>query len=229
MSIAIDLTKKIELSLEKAGVVNVPVLEVRLAVDESGSMQDEYRDGLVDAIIDRFIVAAMKFDDNQSLDVAFFSSNLRPAPNANIKDVGTYIKNKFPNRNWGGTNYAPVVSHFGNLYTSASKPGIFKSLFGGSKPSSEAGIVKKTGYCAVITDGDNSDRKQFEDIISRTNGDTYFEFIAIGTDITPGYLGGIAKTYKHVGFTHIKSPKTISDQDFYDALINPKFVEWFGA
>lgn len=99
--LVLDLNKKITLSLEKAGVVEVPKLEVRLAVDESGSMQDEYEAGLVDAIINRFIVAAMKFDDNKSLDVAFFSNDITDAPAALESDIGTYLKTKGGRRNWG--------------------------------------------------------------------------------------------------------------------------------
>ena len=218
----LDLNKKIELSLEKAGVVNVPKLEVRLAVDESGSMQDEYAAGLVDAIIDRFIVAAMKFDDNQSLDVAFFSNGLRDAPAALAEDVGSYLRRKGGRHNWGGTNYAPIIEHF-ETRVAPPKKGLFG--IGGGQPE---GTSKYRGYCAVITDGDNSDKSYFERQLNATSGDTYYEFIAIGTDIHPGYLTAIAERYKNVGFTHIVSPRTITDQEFYDALINTKFVEWIG-
>lgn len=222
MSLVLDLNKKIELSLEKAGIVNVPSLEVRLAVDESGSMQDEYAAGLVDAIINRFIVAAMKFDDNQSLDVAFFNDRIREAPAALPEDVGSYLSKKFPNRRWGGTSYAPIIRQF-ETRVAAPKKGLF-GLGGGQAE----GTSKYRGYCATITDGDNSDKSDFERELSKTSGDTYFEFIAIGTDIHPAYLTRIAEKYKNVGFTHIKSPKTISDQEFYDALINTKFVAWLG-
>ena len=226
MTLTLDLTKKIELSLEKAGIVNVPRLEVRLAVDESGSMQDEYRDGLVDAIIDRFIVAAMKFDDNQSLDVAFFNDSIREAPSALAEDVGSYIARKFPRRQWGGTSYAPIVTMF---ETRQAEPVVTKGLFGLGGGSKQAdGTSKYRGYVAVITDGDNMDKATFERAMDRTSGDTYFEFIAIGTDIHPRYLTEIANRYSNVGFTHIKSPKTIGDQEFYDALINDKLVAWLG-
>lgn len=222
MSLVLDLNKSIQLSLDKAGVVNVPELEVRLAVDESGSMQDEYQAGLVDAFIDRFIVAAMKFDDNGSLDMAFFNDRLRTAPAAVESDVGSYIARKFPNRKWGGTNYAPIVDHFETRVAAPTK-----GLFGiGNKQA--AGTSKFRGYCATVTDGDNYDKSDFESALAGTSGDTFFEFIAIGTDIYPDYLTRIASKYNHVGFTHIKAPKTISDQAFYDALINPKLVAWIG-
>lgn len=223
MSLTLDLTKKIELSLEKAGVVNVPKLEVRLAVDESGSMQDEYQAGLVDAIINRFIVAGMKFDDNKSLDIAFFNDRIREAPSALEEDVGTYLSKKFPRRQWGGTAYAPIIEQFETRQTEPKK-GLF-GMGGGQA----AGTSKFRGYCAVITDGDNSDKPQFERALAKTSGDTYYEFIAIGTDIRPQYLTELTKQYKHVGFSHVKSPKTISDQEFYDTLINEKFVAWINA
>lgn len=222
MSLVLDLNKKIELSLEKKGVVDVPKLEVRLAVDESGSMQDEYAAGLVDAIIDRFIVAAMKFDDNKSLDVAFFSNNLREAPSALEEDVGSYLSRKFPNRKWGGTSYAPIVEHF-ETRVAPPKKGLF-GLGGGQAD----GTSQYRGYCAVITDGANDDSSAFERALRDTSGDTYFEFIAIGTDISPRYLTQITAQYEHTGFSHVVSPKTISDQDFYDTLINDKFVKWIG-
>lgn len=229
MSIVLDLTKKIELSLEKKGIVNPPKMEVALSVDKSGSMQDEYEDGLVAAIIDRFIVAGLKFDDNGQLDVSFYNNSLVETPTATSSDVGNYLQTKASKLKnwWGGTQIAPIIEHYGRINEVQEKKS--GGIFGMFKKNTETQVLEKTmkRYVGVITDGDNTDKSDFERLIKNLDGSVYFEFIAIGMDIRPNYLTGIAKNNPYIGFTHIPYPKKISDQEFYDALINDKFVNWF--
>ncbi len=218
MTIQIDLVKKFELNLQKAGLVDLPVLEVRLALDHSGSMMDEYRDGLVDRFIELFIPAAMKFDDNQSLDVGFFHSGWVEAPSALPADAGNYLATKKPNVDWGGTNYAQIIE---NTETKLSSGGFFSKFSGGTS--------KYRGYTAIITDGDSNDHSLFERRLDATSGDTFFEFIAIGTDIRPEYLTGVCQRYPHTNFSHIRDPKNTTDDQFYEFLCNQKFVTWAKA
>lgn len=235
MSINLDLNKKTELltlNLSKAGVLNIPTMEVRLAIDKSGSMDDEFRTGLVDRTVDLFLAAGLKFDDNGSLDVGFFNNDFHSAPTALAEDAGRYLK-KARQSAGGGTSYAPIIENFEtklNLNASgqpaSEKKGIFGSLFGAKKDSMPAGECKYRAYTGIITDGDNSDKGQFERALNNTSGDTFFQFIAIGTDIHPDYLTRLADKYKHVSFIHIKHPKQTTDEQFYEALCNAKLAAW---
>lgn len=235
MTLSLDLSKKTELltlNLEKVGVLNIPIMEARLAIDKSGSMDDEFRTGLVDRTVDLFLAAALKFDDNGELDVGFFNNDFHEAPVAVAEDAGKYLK-KARQSAGGGTSYAPIIENFETrLDVNASgqpapqKRGIFGSLFGSKQAALPEGVSKYRAYTGIITDGDNADKGSFERALSATSGDTFFQFIAIGTDIRPDYLRDLAERYEHVSFIHIKDPKRTSDEEFYAALCHDKLAKW---
>lgn len=236
--LSLDLTKKTELltlNLAKSGVLEIPVMEVRLAIDKSGSMDDEFRGGLVDRTVDLFLAAGLKFDDNGQLDVGFFNGEFEEAPTAVASDAGQYLK-KAKQRAGGGTCYGPIIENFETrrdltLAEAApvEKKGFFGSLFGKSAPApapAVGGVSKYRAYTGIITDGDNADKGAFERALKATSGDTFYQFIAIGTDIRPTYLTEIAAKYKHVSFIHIRDPKRTTDEEFYEALCNEKLAAW---
>lgn len=235
MNISLDLTKKTELltlNLTKAGVLSIPTMEVRLAIDKSGSMDDEFRTGLVDRTVDLFLAAGLKFDDNATLDVGFFNQQFHEAPSAVAEDAGRYLK-KAKQSASGGTCYAPIIENFETkLDRNASgqaapeKKGVFASLFGKKTEALVEGTCKYRAYTGIITDGDNSDKGAFERALANTSGDTFFQFIAIGTDIRPEYLTELAAKHKHVSFIHVRDPQRTTDEEFYEALCNTKLANW---
>src|SRR5438270_10606881 len=109
MAIRLDLLKdKFQLNLEKAGIFNVPVLETRTAIDVSSSIEPLFRSGMLADAIDRTIVAALKFDDNQSLEVGRFSDDFDFMEEATAEDVGVYLKKHRGFFTGGGTAYTPI-------------------------------------------------------------------------------------------------------------------------
>ena len=246
-ALVLDLDKGREaliLDLQKAGVTDIPVMEVRVAVDQSGSMEDEFRNGLVDRSIDRFLVAGLTFDDNETIDVGFFNGDFHEAPQATRADVGRYLRKNRVTA-WGGTHYAPIIAAFETRYVPApvvggatpepKRRGFLSSLFGAKKEQlneqaySAPGTSQHGGYAGIITDGDNGDRDEFERILARTSGDTFFQFIAIGNQVTVSYLTRIAAQYPHVHFLHIPEPMDISDEQFLEKLANDKLVAWINS
>jgi hypothetical protein len=222
-AIVLDLKKKFELNLEKAGILNVPILQARLAIDKSGSMSDLFKNGWVSNAIDLFIGAALKFDDNGELEVGFFNSDFDPAPMAYDKDVGVYLKTKgkahFAN---GGTNFAPIISNFENPHEKTKKPGLISRLFGGRA----APVEQFRAYVGVITDGENSDALEFRNALDGTDGNTFYQFIGIGNQVNKTYLMAAAAKFPHLSFVHIEDPTKMTPDDFYAALCNPKFADW---
>lgn len=217
--LSLDLEKKVEtftLSLEKAGVFKIPVLEARFAVDMSASMIDEFANGLVDRTIDLFIAAALKFDDNGSLDVGFFNSTFHKTAPATAADAGQYLKKSGQRAN-GGTNYAPIIENF----ETTTKGGFWAGITGKK--------AKHRGYAAIITDGDNYDESAFEAALQKTSGDTFFQFIGIGTQVSKRYLKSVADRYPHVSFFIIERPNKVTDEEFYEMLCNDKLTKWINA
>lgn len=232
-TVILDLKKKIELNLEKKGIVDIPPLRTRLSVDCSGSMDDEFRNGWVQKAVDLFIAAALKFDDNGELEMSFFNNDLHDDyPVATIEDGGAYMKTKAKRvRAYGGTSYAPIIEWLFDKETvvqEGSKAGFFGRLVGQRDVEAvkELHQGSELGYLGVITDGDNADPRQFETILRGTNNNVFIQFIAIGNQVRVDYLKRIAEQYPHVHFIHIKDPHSTTPDTFYEQLVNDKLATW---
>jgi hypothetical protein len=225
MSFTLDLGKTEEtfsLSLEKSGfdLSQLPKLEVRIAIDRSGSMRDEFSSGFVEYIVDMMIVSGMKFDDNGSIDVGFFNTSFKEASSATSKDFGKYMK-QYGNLADGGTLFYPI---FENMYGLAKpKKSLFGSLFGKKEVSVSTGAL-----LVIITDGDTPQHDQLivNEFLTRANKDTFVQFIGIGNDVNTRFLNGLADEYSNVGFIHYKNPMNVLPDTFYDDLASSKFLTW---
>lgn len=239
----LDLNKAKEtliLDLNKAGVLEIPTMEVRLALDYSTSMREEYANGFVDKTTDMFLGAALAFDDNETLDVGFFNHGWNEAPQAKAADVGNYLTKHGIAMPSGGTAYAPIIHNFESRLGNPNAPqpvekkqGFLGRLFGGSKPVvdivEEGNVSPYRAYVGIITDGDNQDPREFEQALAATSGDTFFQFFAIGNQVSLSYLTRIAAQYKHVAFTHIPRPDELTVESFYDLIASPKLASWING
>lgn len=205
----LDLTKALELNLEKAEIFTPITMAVKLAVDKSGSMDDEFRCGWVQDTIDLFLAAAMKFDDDGKMEVGFFNTSFERTPDATVDDHGVYVR-KHRISAGGGTCFADAIK---GLKGSASKRGFFG--FGTPKPATPT-------YLALITDGDNNDRHEFEAQLDSLEN-TFVQIVAIGTGCNTRYLDMIAAKYDTVEVLYIPNPKAVDQNKFYELLLNEEF------
>lgn len=225
MSFTLDLGKTEEmfsLSLEKSGfdLSSLPKLEVRIAIDRSGSMRDEFSSGFVEYIVDMMIVSGMKFDDNGSIDVGFFNKEFKPADTATSKDFGTYMK-RYGNLASGGTLFHPI---FENMYgVTKPKQSLLGALFG-KKPKQ----TTENAFLVIITDGETPKQDQImvSDFLKYADKSTFVQFIGIGNDADVSYLSGLSDKFDNVGFIHYKNPMNVLPEAFYDDLASSKFLGW---
>lgn len=207
----LDLTKKLELSLEKAGFINQPKMAVKLAVDKSGSMYNEFRCGWVQNVIDLFIAAAMKFDDNGKLEVGFFDYSFTRTRDATEEDIGSYVR-KYGIEAGGLTNFAEAVEEF---------KWKDKKLFGLFKRGKSSPPV----YICLITDGENQDRTEFEKQLDSLKN-TYLQIIAIGNEVDEVYLQQVAYKYENVGVIFLQHPLGITIEQFYSMILHNEFKQF---
>lgn len=227
----LNLEKKAEivgLQLAKKGINTAPTMRVGAAIDISGSMGNEFRDGDVQSAFDQCLGIAVKFDDNGEIDVWAFNTQAYQAPSANEADYGTYIgvgrdagyRSKFGFGPGGGTNYAPcleaMVKHY---FPNPPAKGLFG--FGAKKaPQGEPAMV------LFFTDGDPGDSNRGEAIIKKCSEDRtniYFNLIGVGNDSNFPLLRQWADRYDNCGFTHLHSIK-MSDEEIYASLINDELI-----
>lgn len=207
----LDLNKSLELNLVKANIFTPITMSVKIAVDKSGSMDDEFRCGWVQDTIDLFLAAAMKFDDDGKMEMGFFNTSFDRTPDATADDHGVYIR-KHGIRAGGGTSFADAIK---GLKGQASKRGIFGF---GSKP------VTPT-YLALITDGENNDKREFEAQLDSLEN-TFVQIVAIGNGCDKRYLDMIGEKYDTVEVLYIPNPKAVDQNKFYELILNEEFKEF---
>lgn len=205
----LDLSKALELNLQKAQIFTPITMSVKLAVDRSGSMDDEFRCGWVQDTIDLFLAAAMKFDDDGKMEIGFFNTEFKRTRDVTVDDAHTYIKKEGIYAS-GGTNFAGAIAA---LKGSATKKGLFG--WGSSKPATPT-------YLALITDGANNDQRAFESQLDSLEN-TFVQIVAIGNGCDKRYLDYIAAKYDTVEVLYIPNPKAVDQNKFYELLINEEF------
>ena len=202
----LDLNKALELNLEKAEIFTPITMAVKLAVDKSGSMDDEFRCGWVQDTIDLFLAAAMKFDDDGKMEVGFFNTSFKRTPDVTAEDHGIYLR-KHGITAGGGTNFADAIKGL----KGANKTG----FFGFGKAATPT-------YIGFITDGDNGDKADFEKQLDSLEN-TFVQIIAIGTGCNKRYLDMIGERYDTVEVLYIPDPKAVTQDKFYELMLNKEF------
>lgn len=202
----LDLTKALELNLEKAQIFTPITMAVKLAVDKSGSMGDEFACGWVQDTLDLFLAAAMKFDDDGKMEIGFFNTSFDRTPDMTVDDAHTYIRD---NRIYagGGTNFADAIKGL----KGKNKGGFFSF---GKKPTPV--------YLALITDGENNDKREFEAQLDSLEN-TFVQIVAIGNGVNKRYLDAVAAKYDTVEVLYIPNPKAVDQNKFYELLLNEEF------
>ena len=210
----IDLKKKSGLGVDsKAQVV--------LALDFSGSMFHLYNNGTVQDVVEKILPFGLAFDDNGEVDFYLFDDKSRKLPeNITLKNLDGYIKNKVINKyDMGGTNYAPVLNRIYKDF--AAK----KGMFGFGKASKMDVPV----YVIFITDGNNYDKSETEEIIRTMSKEGFFvQFIGIGREQFT-FLDKLDNlTGRHVdnvNFLKIDNISTCTDDQLYSGLMK-EYPEW---
>lgn len=225
MSNILDLTKKFELNLQKADILSIPKMDTKLAVDKSGSMDDEFRCGWVDKTIDLFIAASMKFDDDGVLEIGFFNHGYIDTPDATAADAGNYTRKHGLSAD-GGTSYAPPIKALANKPDIVSKAkGFLGKLFGGKE---EAPAAVKPAYIGMVTDGDAMDFDDFVATVHAMDKRNFLQIIAIGNQVTLHKFASVTRL-PNVALLHIPDPHKLTDDGFYELLCNEKLRSWVGS
>ncbi len=231
----LDLTKKTQLILEKRGISNPPKSRVGLAIDISGSMMDEYQNGLVQKTVDRILAIAQKFDDNGEIDVWTFHNKPSTAPVATAQSFGNYVKECILDNpkisKWGGTSYAPVLNlildHYYRGITTVKKEGGFLG-FGAKKTveHKQAENVDIPALMLFITDGDNDDKSATDKLLEDSKTfSIYWQLVGVSNQCDFKYLKKKADELPNVGFAHLPDLNA-SDEVILEALITPEFTNW---
>lgn len=228
----IDLKKKTRIVLDKRALPQPPRCRVGLCIDISGSMQNEYQDGLVQATVDRLLAIAGTFDDNGEMEVWTFNQGVSTPPVARASDYGDYVKKAIlDNRNvskWGGTSYAPVMNAVLDAYfrgETVAAAGGFLGFFKKTeqRPARDTHIP---ALCLFLTDGDNSDEAAAATILREAKRyRIYWQLVGMGNDTDFRFIKKMADELPNAGFCHFPNLR-ISDEAIYETLLTSELCEW---
>lgn len=213
----LDLSKSFELDLVKAGFTDIPVLRTRLAIDRSGSMSELFGNGKVKHLVELFLGAALKFDDNGELEYTYFNTS---ASSMETVDLNSYGNFRLPGVS-GGTNYTPALKEL--FDTQESSGGIGRLFgFGAKKTSTEAPV-----YIGFVTDGQPNDESDVVKFL-KDNEDSrnFVQVIVLGTSSVTASLRNILGSFKNTALTVIPNPSKMTTEELYSAMANEKLLAW---
>ncbi|WP_041794191.1 VWA domain-containing protein [Pararhodospirillum photometricum] len=210
----VDLTKKVGVSLEKKGLGRLQA-RVGLVLDASASMRRQYKDGKVQALLDRLLPLALRFDSDGALDVWAFDDRQTPLPPVSLANCRDYIAQA--NGGWrawvGGANDEPsvmrdVITHF-------------------KKDRSRLPV-----YILFVSDGGVHKNREIKDLITEASSlPLFWQFMGLGGR-NYGVLERLdtmgGRTVDNCGFFAIDDLHDLDDEAFYDRLLQ-EFPLWLGA
>ena len=139
------------------------ISRVGLVLDYSGSMSELYRNGTVQAVIEKILPLAMEFDDNGTMEVWIFENGFHRLPDINLNNFYGYVQREIIGKyKMGGTNYAPVMQDVFRKYVQEEP-------------------AKISDYIVFITDGDNYDHAQTDKVIKEVSKyPIFWQFVGVG-------------------------------------------------
>lgn len=174
----VDLVKKASVSLQKRGLDD-HTARVAVCLDISGSMHGLYRSGKVQALLERVLALALRFDDDGAVDVFTFGVDGHEAGTLDLSTVGGYTQ-KAAARLEGGTRYAKAMRLVRRHY------------FGSDEARSTPLSARVPVYCMFVTDGETSDRGDASDQVRSSSYEPLFwQFMAIDEGAGRGFGGAL--------------------------------------
>lgn len=230
-----DEVRKVRFVLEKQGIHTVRS-QVGIVMDASGSMEDLYSQGAVQAAVERVLPVALACDVDSQADVWGFSggnSGFAATAAVTAKNFRGYVEREMLGGQLsgiygGGTSYAPVIR--GNL----EHYGFLQKVDGGWFRRGRE-VLKEEGHDNLpviiyfVTDGENDDHAAALDLIEtieEKEAQIYYHLIGVG-DQNFRFLKEAAKKFDNVGFLSVRDLDAFADSDeAYEMLLPRELCLW---
>jgi len=243
MALTLNLQKSssaLKLSLQKSGIHTMPVLDMAVVLDVSGSFEDEHLDGTTTDLLTRLAPWGLTFDPDRKIDVLTFSNGAASAHLVGALNEGNcqgYVRNHIVNQvpGWNGaTDYSYVLERtlkeFGWIKGEAKKAGFLGRLLG---QKDEAPRARKRSLVLFVTDGDNNDKERTRQVLRESEArrdEVYFLFLGVANGGGRfAFLESIGDEFGNTGFREIANVRqfvTKSDEDVNAFLLDDELIGW---
>jgi len=234
----VNLQKVAQKAVEVCGL-NGQKAKVALVTDYSPSMDGMFRNGTVQAIIDKLLALGVRFDDNGAIDMFLLNHSVVDIGELSKDDFYGYADNLYRRYGTdGGTAYAPSIQAVIDKYAStgilpASAKNVLNSILGGigkifgfnKKQDGSTAIetVEEPAYVMIVTDGENQDREKAMRLLEATKDlPIFFQFVGIGFGFN--FLQQASKL-DNVGFFSMNDFLKMSEDELYQKMLY-KFPQW---
>ena len=208
----VSLAKPIAVQLEKKKLTNTSA-RVALVMDMTGSMWMPYKNGEVQAVVNKMLPLAVQFDDDGQLDYWYYANTCERRPPVTLDNYKTAVPENWPKvmTALGGTNNEPVViEDVMNYYSGTQTP----------------------VYVIFITDGGACNPNEIEQLICRSSSmPIFWQFVGLDG----GNYGILEKldslsgrNVDNTGFFAIDDFMNIQEDELYDRLLS-EFPVWLEA
>ncbi|MEH2091583.1 TerD family protein [Nostoc sp.] len=229
----IDITKKAEINLLKAKVdivlekkgISKNVARVALVLDISGSMNNQYNSGAVQAFLERIVPVASRLDDNKRLDVWFFGSKSKRTKSVTEINVDGYI-----NKECGELKRTLFVFKMSSLMIELgvgnNESSVIKDVI---KKYTQEEPSKLPTLIVFLSDGGVTDEQGIKkSVIDAAKYPIFWQFVGLA-----GSNYGILERLDTMGdrivdnadFFHVDDLGKITDEQLYERLLN-EFPSW---
>lgn len=210
-----ELTTKAAYSLRKSGLSGQRAA-VYLVLDRSGSMRKYYSDGTVQYLAERILGLARNLDDDGSVPVTFFSTEVDGTLTVSVDDYAGRIEE--------------AHSRLGHMGRTFYAKGIRAAL----EQHRQSGATVPA-LIVFQTDGGPDDRAEvislLHEIVGEKEGeyegiDAFIAFVAFGKEV--GFLRTLdvlGLKDDRVSLFQADEPEHISDEELYDGITH-EFVPW---
>jgi hypothetical protein len=209
----LSLAKKLSISLEKKQLQDV-VAKVAIVVDASGSMTTSYKNGTVQAVIDRIVLLAARLDDDGDLDTWFYASKHEKYPDMTISNVAGYLDKNIKSGFWGiikglgvGNNETPVMQEVLDTYKKSNLPALVIFI-------TDGGIYETNSIKKVL--------------IEASSYPIFWQFVGVagsGYGVLEELDNMKGRKVDNAGFFAVDDLKKIKDEELYDRLLS-EFPIW---
>lgn len=213
----LDLTKKSLLSLEKNNLLGVKA-RVALVLDYSGSMNQQYKKGDVQKVLDRIMPLAVNFDDDGSFECWAFAQYALRLSDVHLGNLKNYI-----NTEQGGHKKWDAGARFNN------EPVALNAVIDYFTQQSRSDLPV---YVVFISDGGVSETKKIKQILKDASSQPIFwQFVGIGGR-NYGILEQLdemsGRVVDNCNFFAMDNIGSMPESQLYDLLLN-EFPMWLKA
>jgi stress response protein SCP2 len=200
----VNLIKQAAVSLEKRGLGEAR-FRVKLVLDISASMTNEFQTGAVHELVRRALALAVRLDDDGQVETYLFGIKAHRAGTVSLENIEGFVKNlKFSFE--GGTQYSPIMQMVRDdcKTEQSTDPALILFITDGATSNPNASVKQMK---------DAAHEPLFWKFMGIEAGYVNFEFLEKLDDM-PG------RVVDNADFFKVKSPIRVPDAELFELLVN---------